>query len=87
MRTPCTLPLDSPLGKSVISAVPFVVYKKSKGVRLGEEPARIKLSSAFFGFSPSEPSALSGPRLWRLHFLLRLRPASMMLKWSAIGFL
>ena len=43
-------------------------------MRLGEEPARIKLLSTFFDFSPSEPSAPSGPRLWRLHYLLRLRP-------------
>ena len=42
-------------------------------MRLGEEPARIKLLSTFFDFSPSEPSAPSGPRLWRLYYLLRLR--------------
>ena len=52
----------------------FCGVQKSKGVRLGEEPARIKLLSTFFDFSPSEPSAPSGPRLWRLHYLLRLRP-------------
>ena len=52
----------------------FCGVQKSKGVRLGEEPACIKLLSTFFDFSPSEPSAPSGPRLWRLHYLLRLRP-------------